>query len=61
LPLANDNIWSDARDVSDLPSAITERDEIFFFSTYNMTPDRKSVITIERICGVEHALKVVAA
>lgn len=58
--LANDNIWSDAEDVSDLPSAIIERME-HYFSTYKMTPDRKSVITIERIYGVEHALKVVAA
>jgi len=58
--LVNDNIWSNAKDVSDLPPAIIERMQ-HYFSTYKMTPDHQSVISIERIYGVEHALKVVSA
>ncbi len=58
--LVNDNIWSDTKDVTDLPPAIIERMQ-HYFSTYKMTPDQQSVISIEAIYGVEHALKVVAA
>jgi inorganic pyrophosphatase len=32
-----------------------------YFSTYKMTPGQQSVISIERIYGAEHALKVVSA
>ena len=58
--LANDNIWADAKDVSELPEAIIERMQ-HYFSTYKMTPGQHSVISIERIYGAEHALKVVSA
>ncbi len=58
--LVNDNIWSDVKDVSNLPPAIIERMQ-HYFSTYKMTPDQQSVISIETIYGVEHARKVVSA
>lgn len=58
--LANDNVWSNVTDVLELPPAIIERME-HYFSTYKMTPDHQSVISIERIYGAEHALQVVSA
>ena len=32
-----------------------------YFETYNLVPDRPASVTIERACGREHALKLVAA
>ena len=58
--LANDNIWADANDVTDLPDAIIERLQ-HYFNTYKMTPDQSSVISIERVYGCDHALDVVSA
>lgn len=32
-----------------------------YFETYKLVPDRPASVTIERVFGREHALKVVAA
>jgi len=58
--LANDSIWQQAEDVSDLPGAIVERLQ-HYFSTYKSLPDETPIISIERIYGREHALKVMQA
>jgi len=58
--LANDTIWQDAEDVTDLPPAIVERLQ-HYFSTYKSLPDERPVISIEKSYGCEHALKVLQA
>jgi inorganic pyrophosphatase len=58
--LANDHIWSDAQDVTDLPEAMIDRVQ-HYFSTYKSMPDQESVISIEHIYGCQHALQVVIA
>lgn len=58
--LENDNVWQNAKDLSDLPEVLVERLR-HYFSTYKMVPGEDSLITIEEIYGVEHALKVVEA
>ncbi len=58
--LENDNIWGDARDISDLPDILVERLR-HYFSTYKLMPGEKAHTVIERIYGQEQALKVVEA
>ena len=58
--LANDNFWSKAQDVQDLPEALVER-LIHYFSTYKMIPDQESRTSIDKIYGAEHAYKVLTA
>ncbi len=58
--LENDNFWGRARDVDDLPSALTERLS-HYFSTYKLVPGAKGSAYVEHIYGVEHALEVVKA
>ncbi len=58
--LENDNVWQNAKDISDLPEVLVERLR-HYFSTYKMVPGEDALITIEETYGVEHALKVVEA
>ncbi len=58
--LENDNVWKNAKDISDIPEVLVERLR-HYFSTYKMVPGEDSLITIEAIYGAEHALKVVEA
>ena len=58
--LANDNFWSKAQNVQDLPEALVER-LIHYFSTYKMIPDQESRTSIDKIYGAEHAYKVLTA
>ncbi len=58
--LANDNIWANANDVSDLPDAYIDRLQ-HYFSTYKQMPDEKTVISIESIYGCQHAQQVITA
>jgi inorganic pyrophosphatase len=58
--LANDHIWSNAQDISDLPEAMIDRIQ-HYFSTYKSMPDQESVISIQRIYGCQHAMHVVTA
>lgn len=58
--LENDNIWRDAKDISDLPEILIERLS-HYFTTYKMVPGEESQLTIEEVYGCEHALKVVEA
>jgi len=58
--LENDNVWQNAKDISDLPEVLVERLR-HYFSTYKMVPGEEALITIEETYGVEHALKVVEA
>jgi inorganic pyrophosphatase len=58
--LANDNIWGNAADISDLPPALIERLR-HYFSTYKLIPGKEVKVLIEEIYGREHACQVVSA
>jgi inorganic pyrophosphatase len=58
--LQNDNVWGNARDITDLPDILIERLR-HYFSTYKMIPGEESHLKVERTYGVEHAHQVVEA
>ena len=58
--LENDYVWGKAEDISDLPSVLVERIR-HYFATYKMIPGEPSKLTVERVYGRDHALKVVEA
>ena len=58
--LDNDYVYGTARDVKDLPDVLVERLH-HYFGTYKLVPERPSQVSIERIYGRSHALKVVRA
>lgn len=58
--LANDNLWGEAGDITDLPPILIERLR-HYFSTYKLIPDHKSIISIEKMYGRGHAYEVVNA
>jgi inorganic pyrophosphatase len=58
--LANDNVWSKADDISDLPEAIIERLR-HYFATYKLIPGQEANISIESVYNCEQAIKVVEA
>ncbi len=58
--LENDNIWSDAREVEDLPGVLIERLR-HYFSTYKLIPGEESKMEIRHTYGSAHALEVVEA
>ena len=58
--LANDHIYAEANDISDLPIAIVDRLEHYFL-TYKMLPDDDHTVSIEGRYGRDHAHAVVRA
>lgn len=58
--LENDEFWSYAKDISDLPDVLVERLK-HYFCTYKLVEDEKSKITIEEVYNREKALEVVNA
>ncbi len=58
--LDSDYVWGQATDISDLPPVLIERLR-HYFATYKMIPGEPLNLTVERIYGREHALKVVEA
>jgi len=58
--LDNDYVYGTAREVKDLPDVLVERLH-HYFETYKLVPERPSQVSIERIYGRSHALKVVKA
>ncbi|MGE0759574.1 MAG: inorganic pyrophosphatase [Pirellulaceae bacterium] len=58
--LANDNFWSKAENISDLPEALVARLE-HYFSTYKNMYRHKPVVTIESIYAADHARRVISA
>lgn len=58
--LANDALWSSARDIDDLPTPLIQRLR-HYFSTYKLVPDEPSRITIQDVYGAEHAIQVLQA
>jgi inorganic pyrophosphatase len=58
--LENDDVWHDARNVTDIPSVLVERLEHYFL-TYKLVPGQRTKVRIARVDGRAHALKVVRA
>ncbi|RIK45143.1 MAG: inorganic pyrophosphatase [Chloroflexi bacterium] len=58
--LENDYVWGQAQDISDLPEVLIERLR-HYFGTYKMIPGQPTKLTVERVYGRDHALKVVEA
>lgn len=58
--LENDNIWGDAKNLSDIPKIMVERLR-HYFSTYKTIIGQESNTHIEQVFDLDHALKVVEA
>jgi len=58
--LDKDYVWGHAEDIADLPQVLIESLS-HYFSTYKMIPGEPSHMSVERIYGRDHALKVVEA
>lgn len=58
--LRNDNIWSEANDIGDIPHVMIQRLQ-HYFSTYKMGPNMTSGVEITATYGRDHAAKVVTA
>ncbi len=58
--LHNDYIYGSARDIDDVPAMLVERLR-HYFETYKLVPEKPSAVSIERVYGRTHALKVVRA
>lgn len=58
--LANDDVWGEARDVSDIPPAMVDRLH-HYFATYKLVPGQDVSVSIDRVYGADHALAVVDA
>ena len=58
--LENDNVWADAKDISDVPEPIVNRLR-HYFATYKTMPGEPSQVSIAGVYNCEHALKVVRA
>lgn len=58
--LANDHIFEDSVDISDLPVAMVDRLEHYFL-TYKMVPGHEHDVSIEERYGRDHAHAVVSA
>jgi inorganic pyrophosphatase len=59
--LKDDAIWSDARDISDIPSRIVERLQHYFLTYKMKIGEKESSVNVHTIYGAEHAIKVVEA
>ncbi len=58
--LENDNVWGNAKDLSDLPDVMIERLRHYFL-TYKLIPGEKPRTTIEKVLNLNEALEVVKA
>ena len=58
--LKDDAIWSEARDITDLPKRLIERLQHYFL-TYKMRPGEKPTVKVQQIYGVQRARQVVEA
>ena len=58
--LSNDNIWSEVKDINELPYVLVERLR-HYFATYKLSPGQESKTFIEEVYGVEQAKKVILA
>jgi inorganic pyrophosphatase len=59
--LKDDAIWSEARDIKDIPKLIVERLQHYFLTYKMKIGEKESSVHVNTIYGYEHALKVVEA
>jgi inorganic pyrophosphatase len=59
--LKDDAIWSEARDITDIPSRIVERLQHYFLTYKMKIGEKESSVHVNTIYGAEHAMKVVEA
>jgi len=58
--LANDEIWADVRDISQLPERFTSRLR-HYFSTYKTLPGETAVVEVGEAYSRDHAVRVIEA
>ena len=58
--LEGDFMWSNVSDLADVPTILVERLQ-HYFSTYKLVPQQEAQIHVQRVYGVDHAMKVVEA
>ena len=58
--LDNDYVWSNARNITDVPSVLVERLQHYFL-TYKLIPGEKPRAHIRKVYGRTHAVRVVRA
>jgi inorganic pyrophosphatase len=58
--LNNDYLWSEVKDISELPSVLVERLR-HYFSTYKLVPGETSHVVIDAAYNREHAERVIKA
>jgi inorganic pyrophosphatase len=58
--LANDEIWSDVREIGDLPSRLVARLR-HYFSTYKTLPGEPAAVEVGEAYSTAHAIKVIEA
>lgn len=58
--LENDDLWRTASEIEDLPEVLVERLR-HYFETYKLISGEPSAVSVERVYGREHALKVIEA
>lgn len=58
--LANDTLWGEAKEITDLPNIMIERLR-HYFETYKLIPGMPPPASVQKIYGTEHAFKVVRA
>lgn len=58
--LGTDYMFSHVEDIEQLPQVLVERLR-HYFATYKLVPGEQAAITIDRVYGREHAMKVVEA
>ncbi len=58
--LEGDNIWGNAKDITELPQIKIERLQ-HYFTTYKMIPGKPHDVKVDFVYGREEALKVIAA
>ena len=58
--LDNDHVFREARDIGDVPEVLVERMQ-HYFMTYKLVPGKAGPVSIDRVYGRAHALRVVRA
>jgi inorganic pyrophosphatase len=58
--LEGDFMWNNVSDLADVPTILVERLQ-HYFSTYKLVPGQEVQIQVQRVYGVDHAVKVVEA
>ncbi len=58
--LQNDEFWEKTNDIGDVPPVLIER-LTHYFSTYKLVADKKPIIVIDQIYGLDHACSVINA